>query len=598
MITTHELPREVFSALTSGDGIPAIVRHLREVQRSKHLMLLAAVARDVEGTDSGSPEAAAFRAGYRLLAAVQQASPETFAWLFELPHIGGWAHDCLARQDRGMRPDLGYLAAAAAAAAVRAGVRFELELPVTEGRVLLPGLGYFDGAGQDPWVLLRSDGERLTVGALAAVPCAALVTDDGSGEGEPVPRWHGTYAVHASAEGFIWQTLIETADRTLDRFMLPMYTTVTAAEVTEWRRCLQSAWQLLSRHHEWAAGQIAAGVSTVIPLLARSDTELESATAPATFGAIATSWPPDPVSMAETLIHESEHLKLGGLLDMVSLVKPSDDRVYAPWRPDPRPASGLLQGIYAHLAVARFWNTQRHVEAEPDSILHAQVVFERWRRMIGPTATALLRSGCLTPEGRQFVTMLREQGQRLEAEAVPAEAQAIARDVALDHWFTWQLRHAGIDASEVADLAVAYGRGDPLAGRALPEIRIEEDSRKVPLTARSRFLTMRYHQPRRYREVNVAEMPGLSEADIFLATGQADAAVRAYREEISAAPEPRPDAWTGLALATHQLATHQLTQSPLRSAFATRLPLMFDVHACLLGRGVQVDPMKLAGWLA
>lgn len=592
MITTHVLPPEVFTALASGDGNPAIVRQLREVQRSKHLMLLGAIAGDVEGTDSCSPEAAAFRAAYRLLAAVQEASPETFAWLLELPHIGGWGHDCLARKARGLRPDLGYLAAAVAAAAVRAGVRFELEVPITEGRVLLPGLGYFHGAGQDPWVLLRSDGERLIVGALTAVPCAALVTDDGSGEGDPVPHWHGTYAMHAAAEGCMWQTLLETADQTLDRFMLPMSTTLTPAEVADWRRCLQSAWQLLASHHEWAAGQVAAGVSAVIPLLPRSDTEMVSATATAAFGAIATSWPPDPVSMAETLIHESEHLKLCGLLDMVSLVEPSNDRVYAPWRPDPRPVAGLLQGIYAHLGVARFWNAQRHVEVEPDSILRAQVVFERWRCMIGPATTTLLRSGCLTLEGREFVTILREQGLRLESEAVPADARAIAADVALDHWFTWQLRHAAVDASEVADLAVAYGRGEPLVGRALPEVRIEEDSRKVASTVRSRLLAMRYLQPRRYRELNVAEMSGLSEADVFLATGRADAAVRAYCEEISTASESRPDAWTGLALAAHQSA-----QAPLRPALATRLPLMFDVHAHLLARGIQVDPLELAAWL-
>ena len=36
---------------------------------------------------------------------------------------------------------------------------------------------------------------------------------------------------------------------------------------------------------------------------------------PAAFGAIATSWPPDPVTLAETLVHEFQHVKLCGLLD-------------------------------------------------------------------------------------------------------------------------------------------------------------------------------------------------------------------------------------------------------------------------------------------
>jgi HEXXH motif-containing protein len=110
VISTHPLSAEVFAALASGDGNPAIVRQLREVERSKHLMLLHAVAGDAAGSDPLSPEVTAFRAGYQVLTRVQEADPGTFAWLFELPHIGGWAHDCLTRKARGLSPDLGYLA--------------------------------------------------------------------------------------------------------------------------------------------------------------------------------------------------------------------------------------------------------------------------------------------------------------------------------------------------------------------------------------------------------------------------------------------------------------------------------------------------------
>jgi hypothetical protein len=104
---------------------------------------------------------------------------------------------------------------------------------------------------------------------------------------------------------------------------------------------------------------------------------------------------------------------------------------------------------------------------------------------------------------------------------------------------------------------------------------------------------MRFLEPYRCRELGDAGMPGLSAADRFLISGQAEMAVQAYRDEISAASEPLLDAWLGLALAVHLLA-----QTPLLSAFATRLPLMFDLHACLLGRGVRSDPLELAAWLA
>ena len=49
---------------------------------------------------------------------------------------------------------------------------------------------------------------------------------------------------------------------------------------------------------------------------------------------------------------------------MIPLMKPCNERVYAPWRPEPRPVVGLLQGVYAHLGIARFWGAQWHVETE------------------------------------------------------------------------------------------------------------------------------------------------------------------------------------------------------------------------------------------
>jgi HEXXH motif-containing protein len=591
VITTHKLSEEAFTVLASGGSDPAIVQHLREAQCSKHLMLLHAIASEAESVDPEDHDIAAFRAGYELLTRVQKADPASLAWLLGLPHIGAWAHDGIEGKNQGLPPDFGYLAGAAAAAALRAGIQFELDVPVRDGKILIPGLGYFHAIDQDAWIKLRSDGGRLTVGTLAETPCSALVP--GNDSGESVPHWQGIQMVRTAADGRSWTVFLETADQHLNRFALPMSATLTADKVAGWQDCIQSAWEILMRHHGWAADSIAAGVSVLVPLQAPSGTSLASATTPAAFGAIAASLPSDPVIMAEILVHEFQHLKLCGLQDMTLLVRPCNERVYAPWRPDPRPVGGLLQGVYAHLGIARFWGAQWHVETEPDDILRAQVMFERWRSMIEPATATLLRTGCLTPLGTRFVTMLRDEGQRLGSEKAPATARAIARDVTLDHWLTWQLRHTAFDATATAELAAAYQRGEPLSGKALPEARIEEETRKVDSTTRSRLLHMRYLEPRRYRELRDAGMPRLNEADRFLASGQPNMAVQAYRDEISAVSEPLPDAWVGLALAVHLLAP-----TPLLSTFAIRLPLVFDLYAYLLAQGVQSDPLELAAWLA
>ncbi len=309
-------------------------------------MLLHVVARGA-GIDPPSPATAAFRAGYQLLAEVQAAEAAACARLVRLPHIGSWAHDCLTCLDQGSTPDFGYLAAAAAAAAIGLGIRFEVDVPVRDGRVLLPGLGCLEVGGHDDWITLSSDGERLRAGDHIAVDCAALVPDDGTSE--EVPHWRGTPLVRAVADGQAWEVLLETADRHLDRYARPMVTVMTAAEVAAWRRQLQSAWELLVRHHAWAAGPVAEVVTVIVPVAARSD--LDSATSPAAFGAIATSAPPSPVRMAETLVHEFQHIKLCGVLDMLSLIAPCAERGYAPWREDPRPMGGLLQGVYAFTGI-------------------------------------------------------------------------------------------------------------------------------------------------------------------------------------------------------------------------------------------------------
>ena len=96
MITTHSLSAGSFSELAEGTGDRVVVRELREAQLSKHMMLLHVVAGAAAGIDPQTPETDAFSAGYQLLSHVQAADPAVVARLLGLPHIGSWAHDCLA----------------------------------------------------------------------------------------------------------------------------------------------------------------------------------------------------------------------------------------------------------------------------------------------------------------------------------------------------------------------------------------------------------------------------------------------------------------------------------------------------------------------
>ena len=88
MIRAHILPETAFTALAAGGGGPDVVRQLREAERSKHTMLLHAVAEAAGNAAPASRASVAFRTGYELLARIQARDPCASAWLLGLPHLG------------------------------------------------------------------------------------------------------------------------------------------------------------------------------------------------------------------------------------------------------------------------------------------------------------------------------------------------------------------------------------------------------------------------------------------------------------------------------------------------------------------------------
>jgi len=111
LLTSHLLPEAAFRALAGGAGRPDTIRLLRDAQLSKHQMLLYALADAADGPGRGPT---AFRGGYDLLARLQTTDPAASDWLLGLPHLGGWAHDCLIHLEQGTAADFGHFACLAA----------------------------------------------------------------------------------------------------------------------------------------------------------------------------------------------------------------------------------------------------------------------------------------------------------------------------------------------------------------------------------------------------------------------------------------------------------------------------------------------------
>ncbi|GAA3300168.1 hypothetical protein GCM10020295_40210 [Streptomyces cinereospinus] len=103
-------------------------------------------------------------------------------------------------------------------------------------------------------------------------------------------------------------------------------------------------------------------------------------------------------------MHEFQHIKLGALINLGPLTEPPPDPgppeelFYAPWRDDPRPLEGLLQGIYAFFGVARFWRAHRRT-ADAAYVPLAHFEFALWRAQVWSVLTEAHGHRLLTPLG-------------------------------------------------------------------------------------------------------------------------------------------------------------------------------------------------------
>jgi uncharacterized protein len=173
------------------------------------------------------------------------------------------------------------------------------------------------------------------------------------------------------------------------------------------------------------------GLSTLMPIEPQRGRGDASAAARYAFGAVGAALPATPALLALLLLHEFQHVKLGAVLDLYELFDKSDtaDKYYAPWRPDPRPLEGLLQGAYAHIAVTDFWRVRRHSAGNGD----AEMQFARWRVHTAEAMEVLLTSGSLTPLGTRFVEAMRETVQPWCDEPVSAAALDAAHRASATH---------------------------------------------------------------------------------------------------------------------------------------------------------------------
>jgi HEXXH motif-containing protein len=126
------------------------------------------------------------------------------------------------------------------------------------------------------------------------------------------------------------------------------------------------------------------------------------------------------------------------MLDLVPLYERSARETYfAPWRADPRPIGGLLQGIYAFLAVAEGWD---HLRAVPALRSVAEREFAELREQVKRALQSLENCPSLTGAGERFVTGMRSAFDALAARPVPADLATQAQNYLAQLEDAWRKR--------------------------------------------------------------------------------------------------------------------------------------------------------------
>jgi uncharacterized protein len=364
----HRLPARDFEALASGGFDADAVGRLAEAQISLRRSVLAYLRN--AGAMTGE--------GWRCL--VQEEAPALDAVLAQ-PYIRAWAVQCCEALTMGaVQLDTGRVAEIALAAAVRSKRRLELTVPLRSGAVHLPSLGR---------LTVLDSGVPVTGELTLTVEDGRVRALDAATAFEPLR--------HLTAEGI--RVALEDTDPYRDCHVWPTAPRLSEKEFGRWQELFAAAWRIIRQDHPRYADSLAVGLRSITPLLPVTGRNV-SDTSRHAFGAVAIALPETAEDLALLLIHEIQHAKLGALLDMYGLVDPAHDGLYqVAWRPDPRPAEAVLQGVYAHLAVAEVWR-RRTGEKAAEQTRH-------WWSAAVTALDAVMADGGLTPLGLRFAAAMR-----------------------------------------------------------------------------------------------------------------------------------------------------------------------------------------------
>ncbi|TXJ77905.1 HEXXH motif domain-containing protein [Streptomyces lavendulae] len=601
----HRLSAAGLRALASGEGDGAVITELLRAERSRRLLLLRALRNGASengtGPDDTGPDGTdVFAQGWDLLERAQRHAPEVCEDLLMSPNTGMWVSLAVRRLRGRVYEDaphwvvMGHFAALAAAAAARAGLDFDITVPVRRGLVPLPTLGCAVLPDPGPWGTARVTGRAGRLRVTGASGAVEVPADPGRRAPDWIPVRRTTLGSGSRAKPLVLEELdpYRTFPHPSEPSVLP------PAETAYWEASLAGAWDVLLRDDPQSTEAMRRGLLSVAPTPMRERFRPHSSTAGDAFGGVTASRPDDVAQLAATLVHEFQHTKLGGLMHLEPLTEPPADPetpeplLYAPWRDDPRPLGGLLQGIYAFFGVTRFWRAHRHT-TDPAYAPLAHFEFALWRTQVWATLNAVGGHERLTPVGRYVVERLTEGCAAWMTEEVPATPLRLAEEAAADHHARWRAHHLRPPAKAVEEAVRAWRQGSGEAPPALAEEPLLVPDAGVRFSDSTAVLARHHLSDPGGDWRRPGGVGGADPAEIRLLHGEYAEARASFTERLSAEEAP-VSAWPGLGRALAADPGHRAAADLLRH-HPERARAVQDALRATTGR--RADPVRLAAWL-
>ncbi|WP_372409536.1 HEXXH motif-containing putative peptide modification protein [Streptomyces luteireticuli] len=404
-LVPQRVPPSALARLARTRAAPEDLVLLRSALHGRRLVLLKSLLTRLERQPGAVPARTRerFEAHWRLLERAEARHAPSVRDTLDYPAVGTWLARALAAPaGPPLVGELGHFGAVAAAAALRSGAGFTVELATPAGVLALPGIGLLETGRPLVRLTARSRTARLTgPGSLRpAVLLRSAGRVTGAGRGwRGLRRLPGADALlddldpYRAPPGGVGRAALPPAGR-------------EGTDCRTWTRRWRAALALLRATDPHRAAETTALLRCLVPVAGPPDDPglKVSATYRAAPGAVLATLPPTAADLAEVLVHETQHSKLAVLHDLLPLHGAGPEALHkVAWRPDPRPLAGVLQGTYAHLALADFWDRAvRGPALPPPARRDAAERRDSYRRQVAEAVPILLESSELTPAGREF----------------------------------------------------------------------------------------------------------------------------------------------------------------------------------------------------